>query len=388
MENKFENNELTIYLEGNVDTSNAEQVGKQIDEIRASYPNGKMILDMEKLAYISSAGLRQILRLKKAEKGNFKIINCSNDVYEIFSMTGFAEMMDIEKGYRHLSVEGCEKIGEGSNGIVYRINDDTIIKVYKNSDALNDIKRERELAKTALVLGINTAIPFDVVKVDDKFGSVYELLSAKSLTKHIIKDPENIDKYVKIFVNMLKSIHATEVKEGTLPDANVRGIEWCEDLKDLLPEDTYNKLHGMLQELPHTNHMLHGDYHTNNVHYVEGEDPLLIDMDTLAVGDPIYEFGNIFLAFHGFGELDHNNIADFLGITWDQAQHVMNKTFELYFDGLSSEEIELIKKKAEVIGFTRMYRRTYRRLRDDTALLEHCKTRLIGLVNEVDNVII
>ena len=39
---------------------------------------------------------------------------------------------------------------------------------------VDDIKRERELAKTALVLGVNTAIPFDVVKVGDKYGSVFE----------------------------------------------------------------------------------------------------------------------------------------------------------------------------------------------------------------------
>ena len=66
MESKFENGVLTIYLEGNVDTSNAEQVGQEIDEIRASNPDGKLVLDLEKLKYISSAGLRQILRLKKS----------------------------------------------------------------------------------------------------------------------------------------------------------------------------------------------------------------------------------------------------------------------------------------------------------------------------------
>jgi len=203
MNSKFENNVLTIYLEGNVDTTNAEAVGAEFESIRAEHPEGQLILDLEDLHYISSAGLRQILRLKKREK-DLKLINCSSEVYEVFDMTGFAEMMDISKAYRKMSVDGCEKIGEGSNGIVYRLNPDTIIKVYKNSDALDDIKRERELAKTALVLGINTAIPFDVVKVGDKYGSVFELLSAKSLTKLMGEDPDNKDKYIKIFADMLR----------------------------------------------------------------------------------------------------------------------------------------------------------------------------------------
>ncbi|MBR3006399.1 MAG: anti-sigma factor antagonist, partial [Erysipelotrichaceae bacterium] len=185
MKSTFENNILTIYPEGTLDTNNADQFGEEVAEIRETYPEGQLVLDLDDLTYISSAGLRQILKLKKRE-ADFKIINCSTEIYDIFEMTGFAEMMDISKAFRKMSVEGCEIIGEGSNGVVYRLNPDTIIKVYKNSDALDAIKRERELARTALVLGINTAIPFDVVRVGDKYGSVFEMLSAKSLTKLIV----------------------------------------------------------------------------------------------------------------------------------------------------------------------------------------------------------
>ena len=237
MNSKFENNVLTIYPEGNIDTSNAEQIGAEFEQIRNEHPEGSLVLDLENLVYISSAGLRQILKLKKKEK-DFKIINCSTEIYEIFDMTGFAEMMDISKAYRKMSVDGCEKIGEGSNGIVYRLNPDTIIKVYKNNDALDDIKRERELAKTALVLGINTAIPFDVVKVGDNYGSVFELLSAKSLTKLIVAEPENKDKYIKVFADMLLEIHSTPVKEGLLPSGKQTVIRWVEWLKDYLPQET------------------------------------------------------------------------------------------------------------------------------------------------------
>ena len=120
-------------------------------------------MDSENLEYISSAGLRVILRLKKAEP-SLKVINVSADVYEIFDITGFTEIITIEKAYRKLSVEGCEAIGKGANGTVYRLDPDTIIKVYHNADALADIHRERELARRAFVLGIPTAIPYDVVK--------------------------------------------------------------------------------------------------------------------------------------------------------------------------------------------------------------------------------
>ena len=74
MNSNYENDVLTIYLEGNVDTTNAEQIGQEIDEIRSNHPCGKLILDLQDLHYISSAGLRQILRLKKKE-ADLKMIN-------------------------------------------------------------------------------------------------------------------------------------------------------------------------------------------------------------------------------------------------------------------------------------------------------------------------
>ena len=385
MNSKFENNTLTIYLEGNVDTSNAEQVGAEIDAIRAQNPDGGLVLDLENLKYISSAGLRQILRLKKKEK-DYKIINCSSEIYEIFDMTGFAEMMDIEKAYRKMSVDGCEVIGEGSNGIVYRLNPDTIIKVYKNSDALDDIKRERELAKTALVLGVNTAIPFDVVKVGEMYGSVFELLSAKSITKLIVAEPENKDKYIKVFADMLKEIHNTPVKPGTLPDMKEKAIGWVEWLEPHIPSDTYNKLHKLVEDVPHVDNMLHGDYHTNNVHYANGES-ILIDMDTLSTGHPVFEFASIYLAYQGYGELDHDAVERFLKIKWDDAAYIWNKLVDLYFADKDDAFKKAVEDKAKVIGYTRMLRRTIKRLPDNTALIEYSRKQLIEYVNKVDSLV-
>ncbi|MBQ1740422.1 MAG: anti-sigma factor antagonist, partial [Erysipelotrichaceae bacterium] len=317
MKSTFENNILTIYPEGTLDTNNADQFGEEVAKIRETYPDGQLVLDLDDLTYISSAGLRQILKLKKRE-ADFKIINCSSEIYDIFEMTGFAEMMDISKAFRKMSVEGCEIIGEGSNGVVYRLNPDTIIKVYKNSDALDAIKRERELARTALVLGINTAIPFDVVRVGDKYGSVFEMLSAKSLTKLIVAEPENREKYVKVFSDMLKEIHETSVKPGLLPSAKEETLDRVRYLEGHIPAETYTKLLSMVEAIPETFKMIHGDYHTNNVHYANGE-AILIDMDTLSTGNPIFEFASIFLAYRGFGELDQKEVTNFLKIDWENA---------------------------------------------------------------------
>ena len=216
MKSMIDSGILTIFLDGSIDSNNAEPTGKEIGQIRNDNAHTALVLDLENLKYISSAGLRQILQLKKNEK-DFKIINVNSDIYDVLDMTGFTEMMDISKALRKISLEGCEVIGEGSNGIVYRYSPDMIVKVYKDQDALDDIERERDLSRKALILGINTAIPFDTVIADGNYGSVFELLNVKSINKHIDADPDRIDEYIKITVDLLKDIHNTEVAPGQFP---------------------------------------------------------------------------------------------------------------------------------------------------------------------------
>lgn len=281
MNYKIENGKLTIFLNGRIDSSNADAVEKEITALRDKNSHDVLVLDMDDLEYISSAGLRVVLRLKKTET-SFSVINASSDVYEIFDMTGFTEIIDIKKAYRRISLDGAEVIGQGANGKVYRINDDTIVKVYLNPDSLNDIKRERELAKKAFVLGIPTAISYDIVRVGDGYGTVFECLNAKSLAKLVAAEPEKLDYYLDLYVDLLKKIHGTVVKEGDMPDMKETAVKWAEFDKEYLPKDTGDKLLALVNAVPKDNHMLHGDYHLKNVMMQNGE-VLLIDMDTLCV---------------------------------------------------------------------------------------------------------
>ena len=387
MRSSYENNVFTVFLSGRVDSTNAEAIGAEIFELREKNPDGDIKVDAEELEYISSAGLRTMLKLRKAEP-SLEIINVSPEVYEIFDMTGFTEMMTVSKAYRRLSVDGCEVIGQGANGKVYRLDADTIIKVYLNPDCLPDIHRERELARKAFILGIPTAIPYDVVKVGDGYGSVFELLNAKSFAKLIANEPENYDKYVKLYVDLLKKIHSTTVKRGDMPNQKEVALNWAGFLKDYLPEDQYKKLYSLVEAVPENDHMLHGDYHLKNVMMQNGE-VLLIDMDTLCVGDPVFEFASIYLAYVGFPELDHEHVMRFMGIDYETAQKLWKDTLRLYFGTDDEKIISDAQNKAMVMGYTRLMRRTIRRNGFDTeegkAIIENCRKHLEELLEKVDS---
>ena len=124
----MDNRQKTIPLTGRIDSNNAAAVEQELLAQLGTEREIPVVLDAKDLAYISSAGLRVILHLKKLNP-KLSITNVSSEVYEILEMTGFTEMMTVEKAYRVVSVEGCEEIGRGANGTIYRIDQDNVVKV-------------------------------------------------------------------------------------------------------------------------------------------------------------------------------------------------------------------------------------------------------------------
>ncbi|MBQ9059930.1 MAG: anti-sigma factor antagonist, partial [Firmicutes bacterium] len=381
--------QLMIELSGRVDSGNAAEVEKEITELTRDYRGSRLVIDMQDLNYISSSGLRILLRMLKKHR-KLRIINASSEIYEILEMTGFTEMMDVEKAYRQISVEGCELIGSGANGKVYRFSDELVVKVYKDANALEDIQRERELARLALVLGIPTAISYDVVRVGNTYGSVFELLDAHSFSKILAEQPEKMDWCVKEYVDLLKLIHSTRVPDGKLPSMKQVALDWAKFVREYLPEEEGNKLVRLVEEVPENPHMIHGDYHTKNLE-MTGEEVLLIDMDTLAVGHPVFEFASMYNAFVGFGEYDNSVTEKFMGFERERAGEFWHRSLKAYLGTNDEERVREVENKARIIGYTRLIRRSIRRggLEDPERLaeIELWKQRLTELLHTVDSLL-
>ena len=318
------------------------------------------------------------------EISDIRMINVSSEVYEIFEMTGFTEMMKIERAYKQLSIEGCTVIGEGAKGRVYRLDDETCVKVYFNPDSLEDIKRERELARKALIKGVNTAISYDVAKVGDSYASVFELLNARSFSWLIENDSEHIDDYIRMYVDLLKGIHAIEAREGELPDQKKEAMVWAQWNKDYFNNEVGDKIYRLFEEIPENNHMIHGDFHTQNVMFQNGE-VILIDMDTVAMGDPIYELGNIYQSFVAYNEVDHQHSWDFLGMSYEHTVYLWEKSLELYMGTTDRKVLEEAENKAKIVAYARLLRRTVRKDSENTKLIDNCVRKLTELVGKVDS---
>ena len=376
---------LYISIAGRIDASNADDAEEKIFKIKKDNVGKHTVVDADKLEYISSAGLRVILRLRK-EEPKLAIINVAPDVYEVFDMTGFTDMVTVEKAYRRMSVEGCEFIAKGANGAVYRYDDETILKTYFAKDALPEIKQERENARKAFVLGINTAIPYGIVRVGDGYGTVTELLNAVSVTKLIRANPNDLTEAAKYYIDMLKSIHAIKVEDGEVPNMKETALDWADFVADHIPEEQGKKLRALIEAVPDQNTLMHGDYHTNNVMVQNGE-PLLIDMDTLCMGHPVFELGSMFNALVGYSELNHQNMIDFFGYNFETAGRFWNMALKMYLGTDDEAVCQSIAEKAMIIGYTRMLRRAVRRPNeaDSAAKIARCKEMLAILLEKTDS---
>lgn len=92
----LEGSKLTVALEGRLDTSTApnleEELGKSIADVE------ELVLDFNKLEYISSAGLRVLLATQKtmSKQGSLTLTGVNDEVMEVFEITGFVDILTIE----------------------------------------------------------------------------------------------------------------------------------------------------------------------------------------------------------------------------------------------------------------------------------------------------
>lgn len=94
---KTEGSKVTMEITGWLDTQTAPQLEKELSALDPGTTS--LVFDFANLEYISSAGLRLVIAAykKMADKEGFKIVNVSDEVYDVFSLTGFDQKINIEK---------------------------------------------------------------------------------------------------------------------------------------------------------------------------------------------------------------------------------------------------------------------------------------------------
>ena len=283
------------------------------------------------------------------------------------------------KKMREISIEGCSEIGRGAHGIVYRTGPDMLVKVYNENVPLDSILKERELARWAFVKGIPTAIPFDIVRVGDRYGTVFEHLNAESASDYIKRSAEHFDDFLRRSVDLMKQVHSIEAEPGELPDMKQQTLGWMPRVQKMLPAECYSKLSDIVESVPECHTILHADFHLKNI-LICGKELMLIDMDTLCTGDPIFELATVFVSYREFPSIEPMS-AQMLGIDVETAARICDRIFELYLDHTDEATIQAAKRRAQLLGCIRiidfMTRHTEIPDSDRQKCFDHCVRDII-----------
>lgn len=341
----------TLALAGRLDTVVAQELNTKLEQLLKDAGNiESLTVDAEDLEYISSSGLRIFLALRKQYK-DFCVINVQPAVYDVLSMTGFTKIINVERALRQLSIEGCEIIGIGGVGTVYRLDEDTIIKVFREGTTIDDVRGEITMAKEAFVVGMPTAISFDMVKVGSQFGLVYELLEAETLSTRIKQEPERIDEFARKYVELFRQLHQIEVPtDSNIPNAVEHDRQQVMHIRRYFPQEYIDLLLQILDAIPDGRRLLHLDLQTKNALMQHGE-LMLIDMGEVGYGHPLLDLA------HAYSPMvlligDYDKI---IGMPRELGNDLWNRAMDYYFEGLPTDVVVQRKRMIEVAALVRNF---------------------------------
>jgi uncharacterized protein (TIGR02172 family) len=295
------------------------------------------------------------------------------------------------KKYREISLEGCKLLGHGSKSDVYRYDEELVIKVFNGNNLYRDVEREVALSRKAFLLGIPTANHFGVVSVGDCWGVMYELVNARSVSEYIAKSPARVDSYAAIMAEVAHTIHETEVMpEDGFPDVTPRLRSYVTGGIGREDGALAEKCMALVDAIPSANTLIHGDFHTGNVLLKDGE-PLIIDMDKVATGNPIAEIAGVYYYYVVRGEDDASVVEDFMGYPYEVAKRFYDCFLKSYLGTENEKRLREVTDKASLIAYTR-YIRKLRESGDpnvsERRAIQRSVERIDDLVNRLDALVL
>lgn len=292
---------LVLRLVGRVDNETSASLAAAL-EIAA---DGPIVLDMAGCDYISSAGLRVLLIAQQNLTGKghgLALSNVSSLVYPVFDVTGLDQILNVRKAPRPISLDGAELISSGACGDCYRLDAETVVKLYREGVDPGIAEKEKTFAKAAFLLGLPTALSYDVVACGARTGIVYEMIDAKLFSAIIKDDPLHTVEYGRMLADIAKTVHSIKGDPAIFPRIKDQFVDYIGQMRAFLPQSDVDFLLERLQSIPDSDACVHFDLHSSNIMMRKNE-PIIIDLGDLSIGSYFFDIGLVYMIY-GLPELD------------------------------------------------------------------------------------
>ncbi|MBR1670444.1 MAG: phosphotransferase [Butyrivibrio sp.] len=227
---------------------------------------------------------------KKTGPHGTRIITLSADKTPGSDGEGITRISIIGEPLKSFTSEGLERLGGGAEGTVYALDDDRILKIYRNADELQIRKWYRNI-RTVSNCGIRCAKAYEMVKADEGYGIIFERLDGKNLGWTINDNPDKLDDYALKMGLLLKKLHSSKDDSNTFERITERMLG---DLKiveerQLASGADVEMIKDFFRSIVDRNTLVHSDYHEGNIIVDQEGELVLIDLDRMGVGHPIYD---------------------------------------------------------------------------------------------------
>ena len=346
---------VTIRLAGMLDNEHAGEVEAHITTVIDQANATEITLDATNLESITSAGLHVIMRLIK-RLGQVTILEANDDVYAALAKTGITGKASVHRRPRELSVDDCDLVGQGVTASVYRLDHDTIAKVFNANIPREAVEQEYHRAKAAFLTGVPTAIAYETIRVGERFGTVFEMLEGRELLDVIADDKEHLVEWVTKYARVVRGIHTMEVNPSDFADSRAQILDRIPELAGtVVTEEEAAALAHMYEMLPERHTFLHGDCHPGNVIVRNGE-LVLIDLADGGMGHPVIDLLSMCLSYRYmtmYGPEMYEQRRPLVGViqpfSYDEACRIWDTFLRVYFD--TDDETFLAKAESQILAY-------------------------------------
>ncbi len=183
-------------------------------------------------------------------------------------------------------------VAERKHKTIYRDGDKCIKlfdKEYSKADVLNEALNQARIEDT----GLNIPKIHEVTTIDGKWAIIYDYIEGKTLAQIMKEDPENMDKYLELLVELQLEVHSKKCPLlNKLKDKMNRKIS-----ESKLDATTRYELHTRLEGMPKHTKVCHGDFNPSNIIITEDSTPYIIDWSHATQGNASADVARTYLLF-------------------------------------------------------------------------------------------
>lgn len=274
-------------------------------------------------------------------------ININYDEYEI----------------KKIDIELSTPVAYGSTSYLYKISDNKILKLFNPGTSEKFAITEFMLSNYCYESNIKTSKPYEIIKLNDNYGIVYQFLNGLTIAQYLAKYPERFNDAIEKYYESIVSLNSTKCTNNAIISAKTNIIHKLDRIKNHFEDKNFAQLNDIVNSIEESNNLLHGDPNIKNIMYHDDE-LYIIDIGTIVKGNYLFDFASLLATYKNIN-LITNNSDEFYMLKPGTCNKIINKLLQLY--NLSESEL-FITEIISMINIIHLYTDFYEIIKKSTPL--------------------